>query len=200
MSREVIIQHQYPPPPRKGWFERHQLLIMFVLSTIGGGAVSTGYQFISHELVKHREAQEAERKEKRNEQTAKEVRERELVAVKRAAARDFLVDFQDSAERRNYFAYRLISHAEDIRNGQDTPFLRSSFQQDRIKYAAACEVWNLKRHSIERFLEVYLSPVLRRKFYERDNPQCIVSQFIALHGDVLAAIGQVESGTMALPK
>jgi hypothetical protein len=200
MSREVIVQHQYPPPPRKGWFDRHQLLIMFILSTIGGGAVSTGYQLISHELVKNREAKEAERKERRSEQAAKEVRERELMAVKRAAARDFLEDFQDSAERRNYFAFRLISHAEDIQNGQDTPFRRSSFQEDRLKYAAACENWNLKRHSIERFLEIYLSPVLRRKFYDEDDPQCIVSQFIALHGDVLAAIGQIETGETLLPK
>ncbi len=170
---------------------------MFILSTIGGGAVSTGYQLLSHELVKMREQKEAARKELREEQAAQRIKERELLAVKRSAARNFLIDFQDAAEKRNYYAYRVISHVQDCQEGKGSPYLIKCLEQDRIKYGAACESWNLKRHFFERFLEVYLSADLRKRFYDKGNEACIVSQFIALHSDVLKAISQFESGFKA---
>jgi hypothetical protein len=172
--RAVKIEHAYPPAPPKNWFEKHQLLVMFILTAIGGGAISTAYQYFSHILVQERDGQ-----------IASINKDREIKAAQRKSAREFLLEFQDAAERRNYFAYRIVSNIEDILDTGKTPSYRKNAEErlalERPKYRDACEVWNIRRNYFERFLQLYVSEDARRRFFDKESENCITNQFLKIH-------------------
>jgi hypothetical protein len=161
--KELKLIHEQAPAGPKSWIERNQLIVSFLLTSVLGSGISLVYQRFADQYEQAKEVRVAHRKE----------------------SRDFLLALTDLAERRNYYAFRIISALEEIQAGRHVAVSKKSLEDDGEKYRKAVEEWNLRRHYFERFLEVHISPDYRKKFYERSDAESVVNLFRALHNKVL---------------
>ena len=146
-------------PERRSWLERNPIFASFLLTTIVGSGITLFYQYLEERFQKEAEGRR----------------------IQRSSAREMLVTFSELAERRNYYAFRILGALDDVATKTNAALAKELLKADREKYRSAVEEWNIKRNYYERFIAFYLGEDSRRQFYNSGNSGNIVEEFVTLH-------------------